>query len=180
MMTSKLLGASMVALCPMAAMACPSVEVDQDKLNGLFADLRNAQSEMVGRAYNDEIWSIWAKAPDQKSQELLDQGRERIRYGDYDGAEEVLTELIAYCPHYAEGWNQRAFARYLQQDYGRALEDVAQALERNEQHFGAMAGRATILISMGRTKIGHTALREALKLNPWLSERHLLPPGDEI
>ena len=178
-MRSNFLIAGLVALCPVVAMACPAVEVDVEARDQLFQDLRTAKNEMAGRAINDEIWRIWTTAPDDKSQALLDEGRERIRYGDYARAEAVLSELIEYCPDYAEGWNQRAFARFLRQDYGRVLDDITQALELDPRHFGAMAGRATTLINMGRTEVGHTALREALKLNPWLSERHMLPPGED-
>ena len=34
--------------------------------------------------------------------------------------------------------------------------------------------------NMGRPETGHIALRAALRINPWLSERHLLPPGEDI
>ena len=36
-------------------------------------------------------------------------------------AEQTLDELIAYCPDYAEGYNQRAFAEYLRFNYSAAI-----------------------------------------------------------
>ena len=141
---------------------------------------RMAKNEMNGRAIADQIWKIWITAPDDKSQELMDAGRERIRVADYERAEELFHQLITYCPHYAEGWNQRAYARFLRQDYGSALEDIVAVLDREPRHFGALAGRAVTLISMGRVEVGHVALRQALEIHPWLSERHLLPSGEDI
>ena len=135
---------------------------------------------MAGLPIQNQIWELWIVAPDEQSQLMLDDGRERIRYGDYERAENVLSELIEYCPSYAEGWNQRAFVRFLRQDYGRALDDINEVLKLEPLHFGALAGRATTLINMGRTEVGVEALREAIKVNPWLSERHMLPRGEDL
>ncbi|GLO69094.1 hypothetical protein MACH17_06110 [Phaeobacter inhibens] len=162
------------------AQECPDIPDNTGTLNQLLSELRAAPNEMQGRNLNNQIWAIWATAPDAIAQDLLDKGRERIRVADYAKAIEQFTKLTAYCPHYAEGWNQRGFAHYLRQDYGAALDDIAEALQRNPRHYGALVGRATVLISMGRTEVGHTELRNALKLNPWLSERFLLPVGEDL
>ncbi len=164
----------------LAAAACPNSGVVSEDHTQLFNALRTSPTEMAGLPIQNQIWDLWIVAPDEQSQLMLDNGRERIRYGDYERAEDVLSDLIVYCPTYAEGWNQRAFVRFLRQDYGRALDDITEALNLEPLHFGALAGRATTLINMGRTEVGATALREALKVNPWLSERHLLPSGEDL
>ncbi|MEP3279909.1 MAG: tetratricopeptide repeat protein [Stappiaceae bacterium] len=161
------------------ALECPAVPDNVMEKDRLHAELLTTQTEMSGHAVSGQLWTIWTTAPDEASQELLDRGRERIRVADYEGAEQYFSDLVEYCPHYAEGWNQRAYAHHLRQDYDASLDDINQALELEPRHFGALAGRAITLISMGRTKIGHNALRKALEINPWLSERHLLPPGEE-
>ncbi|WP_298293028.1 tetratricopeptide repeat protein [uncultured Litoreibacter sp.] len=171
---------SFVLLSPSPAFSCPDVQTDHIEQNRLYSELQMASNEMHGRAVGGQLWEIWVTAPDEKSQEFMDLGRERIRVADYERAEEIFDQLIDYCPNYAEGWNQRAFVRYLRQDYGNALEDITAALELEPRHFGALAGRATTLISMGRVKVGHAALRQALAIHPWLSERHLLPTGEDI
>ncbi len=171
---------ALAVIWPFAAGACPMSGVVSEDHPALFDTLKTSESEMAGRTIQNQIWELWIVAPDARSQSLLDEGRERIRYGDYEGAETVLSELIEYCPTYAEGWNQRAYARFLRQDYGRALEDISQTLELEPMHFGALAGRATTLINMGRTEIGVVALKEALKVHPWLSERHLLPRDQDL
>lgn len=176
-------GAMLLALVlasPLVAAACPSSGVVSEDHTSLFDALKTSPTEMAGLPVQNQIWELWIVAPDEQSQLMLDDGRERIRYGDYERAEDVLSDLIEYCPTYAEGWNQRAFVRFLRQDYGRALDDIAVALKLEPRHFGALAGRATTLINMGRTEVGVTALREALKVNPWLSERHLLQSGEDL
>ncbi len=94
----------------------------------------------------------------------------------------AFDTLIEYCPQYAEGYNQRAFANFLQQDYALALEDLELALARNPNHIAAMSGKALTLMELGRHEAGQAVLREALKLNPWLAERHRLTemPGEDI
>jgi tetratricopeptide (TPR) repeat protein len=171
---------TIAVLAPAIAFSCPSVQTDHAAQDQLYLDLRRAPNEMHGRAIGAQLWEIWITAPDDTAQGLMDQGRERIRVADYERAEEIFGTLIAYCPDYAEGWNQRAYVRFLRQDYGNALEDITVALEHEPRHFGALAGRATTLISMGRTDVGQVALRAALAINPWLSERYLLTPGKDI
>lgn len=165
-------------LTPTFAQSCPSVQVDLPLQDQLYAALKSAPNEMEGRTIHSEIWETWITAPDEKSQELMDQGRERVRVADYEQAEALFGQLIDYCPDYAEGWNQRAHVRYLRLDYDNALEDITEALEREPRHFGALSGRGLILISIGRHNIGYVALREAIDLNPWMSERYLLPAGE--
>ena len=102
----------------------------------------------------------------------------RRNVADYAAAEAALTSLVQYCPFYAEGWNQRAFVRFLQSDWDGALTDLDQALKYNPRNTGALTGKALTLINAGRDDEAQPVLREALELNPWLSERALLRGED--
>ncbi len=93
---------------------------------------------------------------------------------DFDGAETILTALTKYCPDYAEGWNQRAFARFLRQDYNGALTDLDEALRLSPDHIAARSGKALTLMGLGRMDEAQGVLRDALALNPWLPERRFL------
>jgi tetratricopeptide (TPR) repeat protein len=159
---------------------CPPTTDNVTEKARLHDELHVSPTEMSGRVVSDQLWIIWTTAPDETSQDLLDRGRERIRVADYEGAEEFFDDLIGYCPDYAEGWNQRAFVHHLRQNYVASLADITVVLALEPRHFGALAGRATVLLSMGRTKVGNVALREALKVNPWLIERHQLSNGEDI
>ncbi|MEL7462256.1 MAG: tetratricopeptide repeat protein, partial [Pseudomonadota bacterium] len=94
----------------------------------------------------------------------------------------ALNRLVDYCPDYAEGYNQRAFAAFLQADYDAALADLDLALDRSPTHLGALSGKALTLMGMGRNDIAQDVLREALALNPWLPERRFLieRPGEKL
>ncbi|MDG1340185.1 MAG: tetratricopeptide repeat protein [Paracoccaceae bacterium] len=121
-------------------------------------------------------------APDATAQDMLDRGmRARESYA-FDEAERAFTELIVYCPNYAEGWNQRAFVHFLRQDFDEALPDLDKAIELDAGYVAAIAGKALTQIGLGEADAAQITLRQALALNPWLSERSLLtePLGEEI
>ena len=157
---------------------CPPVKDRSGELATLFTLANRADSEIRARPIGAALWEIYADAPDARAQILLDEGRDRLAARDWPGATAALDALVAYCPDYAEGYNQRAFVAYLQQDFAPALEDLDRALARQPLHVAALSGKALTLFGLGRDAEGQRVLRRALKLNPWLSERALLKPLD--
>src|SRR5690606_31046067 len=91
----------------------------------------------------------------------------------------ILDGVVADAPDYAEGWNQRAFIRFLRDDPDGSLEDIERTLALEPLHFAALAGKAMILMRQGRIEPGQEALRRAVEIHPWLKERAMLlpPPG---
>lgn len=166
---------------PATAQTCPEW-VPDPRTADLMAALKVSGNEMEARLLTNQLWEIWSKAPDAKAQELLDLGMRRRAAFDFDAAKAAFDELVDYCPAYAEGYNQRAFVAFLRQDYGTAIDDLDRALELSPNHIAAMAGRALTLQGLGRMKAAQSALREALKLNPWLPERNMIPkaPGVDL
>jgi len=160
---------------PAVADTCPPAPDHSDALAALAREATEAPDRQAGMAISDRMWALWTDAPDARSQELLDEGMERRQSFDYTGAMAAFEALIAYCPDYAEGYNQRAFIAYLREDYAAALPDLDAALARTPRHVAALSGKALTLIALGRNGEAALALRAALELNPWLSEAALLP-----
>ena len=158
----------------------PDAETVAAQRDPLFRKLLDAPNEQQGNIQARIIWDLWHIAPDPKAQNLLDLGKRRLRIADYVGSQEALSELIEYCPDYAEGWNQRAYAKFLAGDLDGSLEDLDRTLELEPRHFAAMAGRGLTLLRQGRELLAHQALRDAVAINPWMNERHLLPPDQKI
>lgn len=161
---------------------CPVAPDHSEPLQVLYDQLQQVDGDMEARKVSNQMWQYWADAPDEASQEILDEGMQARAAFDFVRALDRFDRLVGYCPFYAEGYNQRAFVTYLRQDYEGALPDLERALELNPKHLGALSGRALSLLALGRDLEGQKALREALELNPWLSERHLLKPlpGQEL
>ncbi|MCT4553994.1 MAG: tetratricopeptide repeat protein [Pelagimonas sp.] len=158
---------------------CPEVPDHSSALNGLITQLQGAETDQQAREISNQMWALWAEAPDEPSQEILNEGM-RAREGyDFLRALDRFDALVGYCPHYAEGYNQRAFVNFLRQDFAAALPDLERALELNPRHIGALSGRALSLFALGREAEAQDALRAALALNPWLPERHMLRPSGQ-
>ena len=144
-------------------------------LDALFARLASAVDEASARAIADEIWQIWTQPDDPV---LAARVEEILNSGGLAGpaAQLPLIEaLIEDYPDYSEGWNLRATANFLRGDYESALADIEETLKREPRHFGALAGRALIFHTQGRRDEALDAIREALEIHPFLSERGLFP-----
>lgn len=164
----------MVLCGPALANGCPEAPNHSGRLSALFESVGEAPDERSARKISNRMWELWTDAPDRRAQELLDEGMTRREAYDFAGAMDAFDALVSYCPEYAEGYNQRAFIRYLRRDFAAALTDLEKALSLSPRHVGAMTGQALALIGLERNAEAVLVLREALTLNPWLGERHLL------
>ncbi len=157
-----------------AAETCPPPPDHAFEFARLVEEVRNARNERAARRISNEMWALWADAPDERAQSILDRGMTRRAAGDLRGAIEDFDTLTAYCPDYAEGYNQRAFAYFIARDYAAALADLDRALALKPTHIGALSGRAMTLMALGREDEAQHDLRVAVDLNPWLPERRFL------
>ena len=160
---------------PAFAGTCPDPPDHSAALTELIEAVQAAPNEYSARRISNEMWELWADAPDQQSQELLNEGMTRREAYDYKGAVEAFDALIEYCPDYAEGYNQRAFVNFILQDYAAALPDLERAVMLSPRHIAALTGQALTLAALDRNAEAALVLRAALEMNPWLVERHLLP-----
>ena len=154
---------------------CPINPPIGTALNQAYAELKFVKFSAEAQHLTDQLWSLWTRAPDGKAQRLLDNGMLKIRQGDLDEAEADLTELVAYCPNYAEGYNQRAFVRYLSLKFKDAFPDLEKALSIRPRHLGALSGAGLTYLALGRAATAEIQFRKLLSLNPFTPERNLIP-----
>ncbi|MEJ8561567.1 hypothetical protein QTO30_10300 [Yoonia sp. GPGPB17] len=173
-----------LCLCaaPAFGQTCPPVTDNSQRIAEIVVALGAARGEGDARVLTQELWEMWTDAPDEIAQAMLDEGMSRRASFDFLGARDVLDRLIAYCPEYAEGYNQRAFANYLSQNFEAALVDLERTLEIVPNHIAALSGKALTLMGLGRNDEAQLVLREAVRMNPWLQERALLiePIGTDL
>ncbi|MEW2913848.1 tetratricopeptide repeat protein [Leisingera sp. JC11] len=165
---------------PVQASECPDAPDHSTPLEALLTEVQEAETESQAREIANRMWEYWADAPNAQAQAMLDRGMTKRSAFDFLGALADFDQLIAYCPDYAEGYNQRAFVHYLRRDFASALTDLDRALELSPRHIAAMSGRALSLYGLSRLEEARTALAEALALNPWLPERYLAEPGGPL
>lgn len=165
------------AISSAAQAQCPAAPDHSVQMQSLISAVQSAPDETTAQLITNEMWGLWADAPDDTSQTMLDDGLVRRAGFDLDGARKAFDQLIDYCPDYAEGYNQRAFILFIQKDYDGALADLDRAISLSPQHIAAIAGKALTLIGLQRDAEAQPILREALAMNPWLKERRFLTPS---
>jgi len=171
----------LAALVGMILFAQPSRATPEQ--DALFDALKNAPDEQASETIENEIWKSWLEAaPSPELQAKVETAMQRRGAYDFQGAKELLDDVIEEAPDYAEGWNQRAFVLFLQGNYEASLEDIERTLELEPRHFGALSGRAMIFMTLGRVKLGQKALRDAVEIHPFLKERDMLiePNGVDL
>ena len=142
----------------------------------MFVQLGNAKTESAGRLAERVIWEYWFdQSPTTEVRSLLDRGRERREAYDYEAAEKLFDQVVEQAPKYHEGYNQRAFARFLRENYEGALADLEEALRLCPDHFGALSGMYHVLRIQNRHQTAMKMLQRAVALHPWIQERGALP-----
>ncbi|MSP41801.1 MAG: tetratricopeptide repeat protein [Alphaproteobacteria bacterium] len=151
----------------------PPAQADQrnPKLSPLFERLMNKElSAPEAREIEAQIWLLWQPSGSETTDLLLARADGLLREEDPESALSVLDEVVSLAPDYAEGWNKRATAHFLQDDYRAALNDVERTLRLEPRHFGAWSGLGTILLTMGEDARALRAYDHALQINPHLEE----------
>jgi len=97
---------------------------------------------------------------------LLHRARQAIGVERYSDALKILDQTIALLPDWAEGWNARATARYLDDDYNGSMADIAQTLKREPNHLGALMGMGAILEARGKRDDALKVYERALTIAP--------------
>lgn len=142
----------------------------------LLQQLAVAEREADGRKIESHLWEYWFnESPTVDARQLLDKGRERRESYDYEAAEQLFDELVAAEPGYAEAYNQRAFVRFLREDFDGALADLEFTLQKKPWHFGALSGMYHVLRIQNRHGAAFDMLRKAVEIHPWIQERGGLP-----
>jgi tetratricopeptide (TPR) repeat protein len=86
--------------------------------------------------------------------------------GDTALAIEHFTAIIDQDPSFAEGWNARATAFYQAGEFGPSIADIAQVLQLNPRHFGALSGLGTMLEEAGNPERALEVYKAALDIHP--------------
>jgi tetratricopeptide (TPR) repeat protein len=166
--------ALIATLFALPAAACPVVIDATGEKDAMLERLAAATDYSTSQRAVAEIWGYWQTAPDAQAQEWLDEGLARIRQADLTGAKAALISLTDYCPEYAEGHNQLAFAQFLAEEYDTSAETLKRAMELEPKHFGAIAGMGLIAHQQGNIGAAKIWIKRAVKVHPFLNERFIL------
>ena len=139
-------------------------------LDFLFGALKVAPDEASAKNIEDRIWALWLASGSDTCNLLMTRVKKAIDSEDYNLAIRLLDAVIEIRPKYVEAWNRRATVFFLKRDYGSALSDLGQVLNREPRHFGALAGLGMIQEEVGEDKQALDAYRNALAVNPHMQK----------
>ncbi len=139
------------------------------RLDELYQKLPDADEHAAGPIQR-EISAILSSHGSPTLDLILERGRSSLSEGDAEAAIEHFTRLIELAPEFAEAWNMRATAYYLEDRLGESVADIAQVLAREPRHFGALWGLGLILEQIGSDEKALKAFRAAVTLNPHLTD----------
>src|SRR5580704_2026887 len=152
---------------PEAPSKLPKVGADRTRgLDFLFGALKAAPDEASAKHVEARIWALWTQTPSDTAALLMMRAKVAMDAQQTDVALKLLDALVKLRPDWVEVWNRRATLYYLQNDYGRSLQDIQQVLIREPRHFGALAGLGMIMQDLGDNKRALDAFRRALAINP--------------
>jgi tetratricopeptide (TPR) repeat protein len=153
--------------------APPSAEAPSaspaETLEQLLDRLAKADAEDPAQLQR-RIGEFWSTSGSDSMDLLLARGREAMDDEAYDKAIDHLSALTRLAPDFAEGFNARATAHFLRDDYWASVRDIQRALALEPRHFGALAGLGVILERLGDESDSLAAHRAALAVNPHLED----------
>src|SRR5580704_4171380 len=136
----------------------------------LFEALKAAPDEDIAKQVESRIWAIWLASGSDTADLLMSRVKAAIEAKDTRLAIQLLDSIIEIKPDYIEAWNRRATLFFAIKDYGRAMADIQEVLNREPRHFGALAGLGMILEEVGENKQALDAYRKALAVNPHMQK----------
>lgn len=138
---------------------------DAAELEDLFALL---QDPLDGewQELETRIETLWSRSGSDAMDLLLERGKAAMEAEDYPKAVEHFSALIDHAPGFAEGWNARATAFFLMNEYGLSIADIRQTLRLNPRHFGALAGLGLIYERLEQPDLALRAYLAAMAIHP--------------
>jgi Flp pilus assembly protein TadD len=163
----KLLRTSLV----IAALATPlwAQNAPPETVEALLETLADPEASDPDRTAQ-RIIAIWSDSGSDSMDLLLTRGRDAMEAQEFEKAADHFSALTTLAPDFAEGWNARATAYFLQDEYWLAMADIVQVLTLEPRHFGALTGLSFILERTGDEAGALKAARAALAVNPHLDE----------
>ncbi|MCB1385215.1 MAG: hypothetical protein KDJ80_04685 [Nitratireductor sp.] len=138
----------------------------QQKLDELFDQLGRETSPKAAKRTSRLIFMRMTDSGSDTIDLLMERAAEAMGNDDSAVALDLLDQVIALAPDYAEGWNRRATLYFTMKRFGRSISDVEQVLTLEPRHFGALSGLAVMLQAVDRDREALTVWYRLLEIYP--------------
>jgi tetratricopeptide (TPR) repeat protein len=157
-----LFGAATLALLPSPAWA----DQTDARLDGLFELLATSSGRQAARTAEAEIWRIWIESGREEIDALMAEGLAAMNNQRFEDAIDLFGQITRRAPEFAEGWNKRATAYYLNDDHVASVRDIQTTLALEPRHFGAISGMGLIFLRRGDQEGALAAFEAVLAIHP--------------
>lgn len=148
-----------LATLVMAAPATGWADQSDERLEELFDRLRTTADPLEAQIIEVQIWQIWIDSGRDDINALVDEGSRSMVQGLLKEAIAIFDRVVITLPDFAEGWNKRATAHYLNGDYTASMIDIERTLALEPRHFGAISGMGLIFFGPRRRSKCFACLR---------------------
>ena len=147
----------------------PKSPQDRDAmLAELYVHLSQAHNAAQAAPIASTIEGLWGFTKSPTIGVLMNRAYKALAENRNELAVQMLDAVVDLAPDYAEGWNRRAYAYYLQNDHDRAVGDLRRALALEPNHFKALDGLARILRESGQKKSALKVYEQLLRIHPYM------------
>lgn len=143
--------------------------MDSAYIDSLLQNLKH-EEETVRESATQELWRIWFEQKGMIGYQALQRAQVLLQAGEFNQAENILTQLITNMPDFAEAWNRRAVLYFTQQRYYQAISDCQQVIQLNSSHFGALHGLGLCYVALEDYRRAIHAFQQALTVHPYSLE----------
>ncbi|MFB2878872.1 tetratricopeptide repeat protein [Floridanema aerugineum] len=126
---------------------------------------------VIGGLVGVGVLSIYI--PQSKAKEFYNQGVEKAKNRDKQGAIENFNQAIQLNPKYAQAYYERADARFHLADYKGSLEDATQAIQLNPNYAEAYKRRCGVEANLKNYQAAIEDCTQAIKINPVYGEAYV-------
>lgn len=119
------------------------------RLDRLFVQLQQSRSESEIAGLMLQISGIWAVSGSAAIDLLIARADEAQAKQAPDVAMEILDQVVAIAPKFAEGWRRRGALNAADGNDEEALSDLREALKLEPRHFGALEQIGRLLEAAG-------------------------------
>jgi tetratricopeptide (TPR) repeat protein len=151
-----------------ASLSTAAPASQDERLDQLFSRLKHERNEQAARLIAVQIGEAWAESGSANADLLMKWAGDAMKAKKYAVALDFLDQVVTLFPDYAEGWNRRATLHFMMGNYAKSMADIAETLEREPRHFGALSGMAGILESTGHDEEALEAYRRVLDIYPMM------------
>jgi tetratricopeptide (TPR) repeat protein len=154
------------AQAPQAKKDEPPPKTPAEERADLYARLAASKDADETAGIITLLLHLYSESGSDTADLLLRRARQAIGVENYSDALKILDATVAFLPDWAEGWNARATARYLDDDYNGSMADIAQTLKREPKHIGALMGMGMILEAREKREDALKVYERVLEIAP--------------